>query len=121
MKKAIVFYDGDCQMCLRWMRRAQKIYQNKPYEFVAFQTDQAQQALGIQKGEVPHEMKLIPLNGPIVGGADALILMCKDIWWLWLIFVVGQLSLMRLLFQKIYKRVAINRHCSTGSCKIDRQ
>jgi predicted DCC family thiol-disulfide oxidoreductase YuxK len=112
----VLYYDGACPLCLRWVKWFGFIVRQGGFDLVAFQSDQARRDLGLLEGESLHEMKLRLTAGPLLGGVDACAALaeaagwCAPVGWLLRAPVVNGLA------WRVYRRIAANRYCMAGQC-----
>jgi len=113
-----IFYDGECQLCINNIRRHEKLLRRHGFELVALQTPWVRECLGLKPDSELTEMKLLSADGKIYGGADALLQIARRVWWAWSLFALAKIPGMIFPLRAIYRRVAANRHCLGGACKI---
>jgi predicted DCC family thiol-disulfide oxidoreductase YuxK len=113
-----VFYDATCSLCNGWVERTRNPLARRGYHFVPLQARWASERLALREGEALVEMKLLMKDDCLFGGADALVELAAAIWWAWPFWLLGQLPGMRTLLRWGYRRLAANRHCLGGHCKI---
>jgi predicted DCC family thiol-disulfide oxidoreductase YuxK len=118
--RGYVFYDATCPICRKWVGRIHGPLARRGFHSVPLQAPWARKRLGLAEGEPPVEMKLLTRDGKICGGADALVRVAREIWWLWPFFVLGHIPGAKMSLQWIYVRVAANRPCDDGVCQISR-
>lgn len=116
-----IFYDGECQFCISNVRRHEKLLRRHGFEPATLQTPWVRERLGLKPDSELTEMKLLAADGRIYGGADALLQIAQQIWWAWPLFALAKIPGMIFLLRAIYRRVAANRHCLDGKCKMPEQ
>ena len=109
LRKGILYFDDTCRFCragvrkLRFILRAAHV-DPRPFE----------------NGAEEVEMKLHWGRDHVVGGADAIFFLARQVWWLaplgWLEWVPP----IRKTFQILYRTIAAKRHCigAEGTCQI---
>jgi predicted metal-dependent hydrolase/predicted DCC family thiol-disulfide oxidoreductase YuxK len=113
-----IFYDGECQFCINNIRRHEKLLRRHGFEPETLQTPWVRERLGLKPDSELTEMKLLSADGKIYGGADALLQIARRIWWAWPLFALAKIPGMIFPLRAIYRRVAANRHCLGGKCKL---
>jgi predicted DCC family thiol-disulfide oxidoreductase YuxK len=88
------------------------------FKVVPLQSDFARARLNLSPDKLLDEMKLLTDAGQIFGGANALLQITRRIWWAWPLFALAQIPGMMSLARLIYRRIATNRHCLNGICRI---
>jgi predicted metal-dependent hydrolase/predicted DCC family thiol-disulfide oxidoreductase YuxK len=116
-----IFYDGECQFCISNIRRHEKLLRKHGFELATLQTPWVRERLGLKPDFELTEMKLLAPDGKIYGGADALLQIARRIWWAWPLFALAKIPGMIFPLRAIYRRVAANRHCLGGKCKLPEQ
>ena len=113
-----VFYDGECPMCLSPALRLAAGLRRRGFRLMPLQADWVQEKLQLDSAEMMREMKVLTADGSVLGGADAVLHIFHEYWWLrpvnWLAFFPGVLFFYRL----IYRWIAGNRYCLSGSCPL---
>jgi predicted DCC family thiol-disulfide oxidoreductase YuxK len=116
-----VFYDGACCFCRASLRRMGGPFRRAGFKFVPYQQAVTAGTPAMPPAEFEREMKLLRADGRWFGGADAWIEMCLHVGWLkpfgWLGRVPGILQVLRWG----YRRIAANRQCLVGQCRIDQE
>lgn len=113
-----VFYDGDCSICLNFVRRFERILTRHGFKLVPLQTPGVRERLGLSEQELLSEMQLLLPDGKIFGGADAFVEISRRIWWAWPLYLLAQIPGMKFLLRRGYAWIARNRHCLGGVCEI---
>ena len=63
-------------------------------------------------------MRLLLANGDAPGGADAILEIARRIWWGWPLFIFAKLPSIKPMLRALYRAIAANRYCASGSCKV---
>lgn len=59
----------------------------------------------------PDEMKVVTAAGDVLGGADAVVHLARQIWWAWPLWLVSYVPGMVPVLRWGYRQVAQRRHC----------
>lgn len=113
-----IFYDGECALCLRWMRRAKRLLNQRDFNFVALQTASAKERLQLTDATALTEMRLLLGDGRIFGGADAVMEIARHIWWAWPSWLISKIPGVILFCRAFYRLIASNRHCTNPICAL---
>ncbi len=109
-----VYYDAECSWCTGWVRRMGAVWRRRGFEFVPLQSETARVMLGLAADTSADEVKVQLAEGRILGGADAVAVLCKAVWWLrpvgWMLSVPG----MRELARGLYRGMACRRPTRRG-------
>jgi predicted DCC family thiol-disulfide oxidoreductase YuxK len=116
-----VFYDSDCPLCTRTLKRFAPMLRRHHFNFAPLQAAWVQKRLGLKPGEPLVEMKLLVEDEAIYGGVDALAQMARRIWWAWPLFALTRIPLTAILWRGMYQRIAANRNCIGGACQLPKQ
>jgi len=120
-----VFYDGQCPICRRWIRRSHSILVHHGMHPVPLQAPWAASRLGLDPAAPLTEMKLLTYDGQILGGAGAILHVGRHVWWVWPLFVWFRIPAFHRLLHKAYRHFADRRPCDDGICptepKVKRQ
>ncbi len=85
---------------------------------VPLQAGWVRQRLGLSEEELLREMKLIVRDGRVLGGADALVELAREIWWGWPLFALAQLPGAKAVMRMVYRWIARNRHQLGGGSVV---
>jgi predicted DCC family thiol-disulfide oxidoreductase YuxK len=98
--------------------RFKNLLNRRGFEIVPLQTDFARARLNLSPDKLPDEMKLLTETGQIFGGADAVLQIARRIWWAWPLLALAQIPGAVIFARFVYRRIAANRHCLNGICRI---
>jgi predicted DCC family thiol-disulfide oxidoreductase YuxK/predicted metal-dependent hydrolase len=113
-----LFYDGDCSFCINSVRRFDSILKRSRFVPVQFQNSWARARLDLKTDLELTEMVVLTADGQRFGGTDGIAQIARRIWWTWPLFALAQIPGIRFIFRAIYRRVAANRYCMGGMCKV---
>jgi predicted DCC family thiol-disulfide oxidoreductase YuxK len=113
-----VCYDAGCPLCRHAAGRFEAPLARRHFQLVPLQTGWVQARLGLKPAVPLDEMKLIAADGTIFDGADAVVQITRQIWWLWPLFAFAQIPGAMIFFRVIYRRIAANRNCVGGACRL---
>lgn len=116
--KGWVLYDGECAFCRGWVERTRLLLLRHGYHFVPLQAAWVRERLGHAENESLTEMKLLTVDGRVLGGADAIVEITRSIWWAWPFCALAQLPGIKPVLRALYRRIASNRHCFAGRCQL---
>ena len=102
-----LYYDGTCGFCRTNIRRSRKTLEGIGVAVEPF-----------ENGALEPEMKLRLPNGLVHGGAEAAFYLARRIWWLAPLGYLERVPLCKFLAERIYEKIAANRHCIGGACRI---
>lgn len=110
-----VFYDGQCQLCVKSIHKVVNILNTRNVGLTPVQTSWVQKHT--KHIEDPLKEILVQTSdGNILGGGDAVIYLSQKIWWAYGIFILALIPGMRGIIRYLYAQVAKNRHCVHGRC-----
>lgn len=116
-----VCYDGECALCLRWLRRVELPLLRAGFQFAPLQTSWVKARLNLTANDPLTEMRLLRPNEPALCGADAAVILMRHIWWLWPLWLLSRSPGAMPVFRAVYRYIAVNRHCTTGACVIQKR
>lgn len=106
-----VCYDGDCALCFRWLRRVERPLLRHGYEFVPLQAAWIKARLNLTNRDALTEMRLLRPGQQVLGGADAAVVLMRQIWWLWPLWLLSRSPGAMSAFRVVYRHIAVNRQC----------
>lgn len=113
-----VFYDGECRLCLRWVKRLRGTLDRRRFGMLPLQSQEASHLLGVTGPAPLKEMRLLLPEGRNFGGADAIAEIARRIWWAWPLWILSRLPGAMPFLRAAYRVLAANRHCMNGVCLI---
>jgi predicted DCC family thiol-disulfide oxidoreductase YuxK len=116
-----VCYDGECPLCRRWLQRVEGPLLRHGFNFIPLQTAWVKARLNLADSDPLTEMRLLCPNQQVLGGADAVVVLMRYVWWLWPLWLFSQVPGMMPIFRAVYHRIAANRHCVKGTCAIPKR
>ena len=85
------------------------------------QTPGTAERLGLTSDELLAEMHLLTPAGQRFGGADAIMEIARHVWWAKPLAALARLAGAMPLFRRLYTRLAVNRYCFSGACRLPRR
>jgi predicted DCC family thiol-disulfide oxidoreductase YuxK len=116
-----VCYDGDCALCLRWLRRVERPLLRHGFNFVPLQASWIKARLNLTDHDPLTEMRLLRPDQQVLGGADAAVVLMQHVWWLWPLWLVSRIPGTMPIIRATYRHIARNRHCASGACAIPKR
>src|SRR6266487_592884 len=113
-----ILYDGDCRSCAGAAKRFERIFRRRGFLFLPLQTDWVMKRLDLEPGAPLEEMRVLTSDGRDVGGADAVILLGRQIWWVWPFVALARLPGMHKLLDRGYRWIAAHRGCDHIACNL---
>lgn len=114
-----LFYDADCAFCARIARVLAPALHRRGLALAPLQDPRVAPLLGLSREELLCEMRFLLSDGTHYGGADAAVVMAREIWWarplVWLASLPGAMKLLR----RAYRTIAENRSCSSVACATE--
>jgi predicted DCC family thiol-disulfide oxidoreductase YuxK len=113
-----VFYDADCKFCVATVGRLAGVIEPLGYGLAPLQDARVRALLNLPEEQLLSEMKLLTPDGRQFGGADALIRLCRDVWWAWPLYALGYVPGVTPLLRAGYRWIAARRACISGRCPV---
>jgi len=113
-----VFFDAECSLCVANRRRWGRIFERRGFVWLPLQTPGAAKRLGITDAQLQEEMWLQLADGRNCSGVNAWSMLMFRVWWLLPLGLVIALPGFNAAARAIYRRIAKNRHCLGGACRI---
>ena len=125
-RRGWILYDAECGMCTGLVIRTGAALRARGFDHAPLQEAWVQQRLGLTRGQLLAEMRVLTLDGRTLGGADAIVYLASQIypshppWWAWLLRLVSKMPLGLRLLRYGYRWVAAQRNCRQGTCVVGR-
>lgn len=117
-----VLYDASCSFCLDLLARTRAAMESGGFRPEALQSPWVRERLDLPEDRLLEEMRILTLEGRVLGGADALVYLATELdrrpWWAWLLVIAGKLPLGIHLLRAGYRWIAARRHCRHGACAV---
>ena len=111
-----LFFDAECGFCTRIARWLAPILAKRGLGVAPLQDPRVGALLGLSEAELLREMRFLPSDGVHRGGADAAVMLSREIWWarplVWLAKIPGMMKSMRAG----YRWMALRRSCAAVRC-----
>lgn len=111
-----VLFDGECPFCRSWVRRVQPILAPRGFAFIPLQTPWVRAHFDLPEEQLLSEMRVLLRTGETYGGAGAIVVLAKYVWWAWPLVGLAYVPGMRRLLGAAYRHVATRRYCLNGAC-----
>ena len=105
-----VFYDGECPLCAGWVGRFRDVLQRAGFTTAKLPSRADRREFTEMVVEMP--------GGRSFGGAEGLVQIARRVWWAWPLFALAQIPGTMGLLRAGYRRLAVNRHCLDGACRV---
>lgn len=109
-----IFYDADCTSCRDLALRFENFFAARGFHFEPLQREWVRQRLDLTKEKALEEMRVLSSGGEVFGGADAVILLARQIWWARPLVLLARLPAVHALLHRVYRWVAAHRTCTIG-------
>lgn len=115
-----VFFDRDCSICTRLVRRFRRTLESRGFGLAALQDPRVQSLLNVPPAELLREMRVATAEGELHGGARAIAYLARQIWWAWPLYAASRIPGAMRLLDAGYSCFVDHRACRTGVCSINR-
>lgn len=121
VSRGFVLYDGRCQMCRTGVRLVARPLRKRGFEAQPLQRRWVGERLNLKHDLLHSRMWVITKDGALLGGAEAVLHLCRFMWWTWPLRVIAGVPGGRALLDRTYRFIATRRSCHEGSCSIERR
>ncbi len=108
-----VLYDGECGICIALASKWQPRLTRKGFTLTPLQEPWVMSLLGPRI----EELCVIRADSSVVRGADAVLEIAKQFWWLRPFALIGRIPSVHRLLVKSYRSFAQRRRCLDGICR----
>ncbi len=121
-----VLYDASCSLCTDLMARAQSTLEAGGFRPEPLQSPWVRANLNMPEGVLLREMRVLTLDGLLMGGADGLVYLSRKLnarlrpWWAWALVVTSRIPFAMPVLRFLYARIAERRYCRQGFCPVAR-
>ena len=117
-KPGSILYDGACPVCLKFVRTWEKVLRRRGFDLVPLQEEWVRKRLALPEEELLKEMRVLTSDKKVFGAIDAYVFVWRRIWWCLPLWLLAHVPGIRFLMDCLYRWVAKNRMCISGSCSI---
>jgi predicted DCC family thiol-disulfide oxidoreductase YuxK len=112
-----LFFDAECGFCTRIARWLAPILARRGLGIAPLQDPRVAALLGLSDAELLREMRFLLSDGSQSGGADAAVMLAREIWWgrplVWAARIPGMMESLRVG----YRWIAARRSCAAETCR----
>lgn len=120
--KGWLFFDAECGFCTKTAKWLAPILRKRGFAVAPLQDARVGALLGMTREELLLELRFLHADGAQYGGADAVLAVACEVWWMhpvvWLAKLPGMMAAMRAG----YRRVAAQRSCAheqSAACHLE--
>ncbi|MEN3370894.1 MAG: hypothetical protein V7609_3037 [Verrucomicrobiota bacterium] len=110
-----IFYDRDCSFCRELVLRFENVLAKRGFYFEPLQHEWVQRQLKVTRKEALEEMRVLTGTGEILGGADAVIFLARQLWWANPLAFLARLPFVHAVLHCLYRWVAAHRTCTINN------
>ena len=110
-----IFYDADCGFCRDLALHFEDLFAARGFQFEPLQSEWVQQRLNLTKEQALEEMRVLTSTGEVLGGADAVILLARQLWWAAPLAWLARMPWSHAILHRLYRWVAAHRTCAIKS------
>jgi len=107
-----IFYDASCSSCRELARRFQGVLAARGFTFEPLQRQWVRRRLNLTEEEALEEMRVLTSQGEVFGGADAVILLARQIWWAAPLSWLARWPFIHARLHRLYRWIAARRTCA---------
>ncbi|HJT81832.1 MAG TPA: DCC1-like thiol-disulfide oxidoreductase family protein, partial [Chthoniobacterales bacterium] len=111
-----ILYDGKCRFCIAAANQFRQLFARRGFAFTPLQTPWVQRRLGLVPGAPLEEMRVLTVDGEHYGGANAVLFLANQIWWLRPLGWIGKLPFVHPWVDAGYRWIAARRGCTHLQC-----
>jgi predicted DCC family thiol-disulfide oxidoreductase YuxK len=115
-----MFYDADCEFCLRQVARLQRWLGPGRIQYSPLQSPNAAEILGLSPSELFSQMHYLRSDGRCFSGADALLELGRLLWWVRPLAWVGRMPGIVCGLRWAYRKVAAHRYCLASARSVNK-
>lgn len=105
-----VLYDAKCPFCRRWAQRLHRPLARHGLHIVPLQADWVRAYFSdLSDEQLLEALRVVRSDGRHLAAGDALIHLARYVWWLWPIWLAGQVAPLRVLIRAVYNGIAKHR------------
>ena len=117
-RRGWILFDAECNFCRSIVSRTYSVFAPRGFAFLPLQTPWVRTVFHLPYEKLLSEMRVLTRNGEKFGGADAIPLLARYVWWAWPLVAFAHLPGARHLLRVAYRFVASRRYCISGTCSV---
>ncbi len=107
-----IFYDDSCGFCRNLALWFENFFAARGFHFEPLQREWVQQRLNLTEEQALEEMRVLTSTGEVFGGADAVILLARQVWWAAPLAWLARFASGHAILHRFYRWVAAHRTCA---------
>jgi alginate O-acetyltransferase complex protein AlgI len=107
-----IFFDEDCGFCRELALRFEHVFGKRGFYFEPLQREWVQGRLSLTRERALEEMRVLTANGQVIGGADAVIFLARQLSWAAPFASIARVPAIHVLLDRGYRWVAAHRTCA---------
>lgn len=107
-----IFYDDSCGFCRNLALWFENFFAARGFHFEPLQREWVQQRLNLTEEQALEEMRVLTSTGEVFGGADAVILLARQVGWAAPLSWLARFSSGHAILHRFYRWVAAHRTCA---------
>ncbi len=116
--KGWLFFDAECGFCTRTAKWLAPILGRRGFAVAPLQDARVGALLGMTREELLRELRFLHADGTQHGGADAVLAVAREVWWMHPVVWLARLPGMMAAMHEAYRRVAAQRRCAANGCSV---
>jgi predicted DCC family thiol-disulfide oxidoreductase YuxK len=113
-----VFFDADCSFCVSTARWLAQVIEPRGFALAPLLDPRVRVLLDLPEEQLLSELRLLTRDGRQFGGADALLRLCREVWWAWPLYALAWVPGVKSLVRAAYRSFAARRACVGGMSHI---
>jgi predicted DCC family thiol-disulfide oxidoreductase YuxK len=111
-----VFFDRDCGICTSLAGRFRKTFEKRGFGLAALQDPRVSSLLAVPPEQLLREMRVVTTDAELYSGADAIVYLARQVWWMRPLYIAAQLPGMMHVLRAGCRWFADHRNCSSVRC-----
>jgi predicted DCC family thiol-disulfide oxidoreductase YuxK len=112
-----IFYDDNCSSCRNLALWFGNFFAARGFYFEPLQREWVRRRLNLTEEQALEEMRVLTSTGEAFGGADAVILLARQVWWTAPLVWLARLSSGHAILHRLCRWVAAHRTCAVNGAE----
>lgn len=117
-KNGWILYDGSCGFCSQWVSYWQGLLKTHGFDVVPLQEEWVRTKINEPEEALLSDIRLLTPSGEQIRGANVYRAVMRQVWWLYLFYIMSLLPIFKQLFNLGYTLFNKNRYKISKSCGL---
>lgn len=117
-ESGLIIFDGSCGVCSTFIGRRAEFFKRHGFSIVPLQEPWIRELTGLEECDLLQAIHLYTKDGEVLKGIDFIEKLASKVWWMYPIYLLMQIRVLKSIFAWLYAKFADNRQQISKICKL---